>query len=99
RDVTLRRATGAAGPLREVVHRPLPDVAGHVEQAEAVRREPLDRRRAFEPVGAEVLPGELALPGVRHHASLRGELIAPRVGGALEAAAGGVLPFGFGRQR
>ena len=50
-----------------------------------------DRRRAPVP-----LPGELALPGVRHP---RVRLVAPRVGGAVEPAARGVLPLRLGGQR
>ena len=84
---------------RVEVGRPLPDVAGHVEQAVAVGREGLDRRGALVPIGPQVLPRELALPGVGHHPALGRELVAPGVDGAVQPAAGGELPLGFGRQR
>ena len=84
---------------RVEVARPLPDVAGHVEQAVAVGRERLDRRRALVAVGQQVLPRELALPGVGHHPALGRELVAPGVDRAVEAAARGELPLGLGRQR
>src|SRR5262245_60978631 len=51
---------------RVVVRRPLPDVAGHVEEAEAVWPKAADRRRSLVAILREVLPRELALPGVRH---------------------------------
>src|SRR4029077_17222875 len=85
RDVSLRRATRPVRLLYEVVRGPLPDVDRHVLIAEAVRRKPPDRRGALVPVGAQVLPRELALPGVRHHPALGGKLVAPGVRGAGEA--------------
>src|SRR6187431_2800999 len=54
---------------------PLPDIAGHVEQAVAIRREGPDRRGALVLVQEQVLPWEIALPGVRHHAVARRELV------------------------
>ena len=49
-------------------------------------------------VEQQVLPRELALPGVRHLAALRCELVTPGVRGAVEPAAGRELPFGLGRE-
>ena len=46
----------------------------------------------------EILPGELALPGVGHQASARCELVAPDEPRPLETAARGELPLGLGRQ-
>jgi hypothetical protein len=78
------------------VRRPLPDVSGHVVEAVAVRREAPDRRRAFVPVELQVLPGELALPGVRHRPPVGEVLVAPGEHRALEPAAGSVLPLRLG---
>src|SRR4029077_7046732 len=83
---------------REEVGRPLPDVPGHVVEAVAVRRERAHRRRPLETVELQVLPGELPLPAVRHGLSIREVLVAPGENGSLEATAGRVLPFGFGRE-
>src|SRR6266487_2430937 len=77
---------------------PLPDVAGHVVQAVAVGAERPDGRGPRVPVALEVLPGELALPGVGHHPSLGRELVAPAEDGALQATAGGTLPLRLGRK-
>jgi hypothetical protein len=41
---------------------------------------------------------EIALPGVRHELAAQRELVAPGELGAIEPAARGELPFGFGRQ-
>src|SRR5882672_1303555 len=46
----------------------------------------------------QVLPGELALPGVGHVATTRRELVAPGVLGGVETTARCELPLGFGRQ-
>jgi hypothetical protein len=87
------------GRLRgEVVARPLPYVAGHVVQAVAVGREALYRGRAALAWWLQVLPGELALPGIRHHLPLGERVIAPGVDRAVQPAAGGELPLGLGWQ-
>src|SRR4051812_28034681 len=83
---------------REPVRRPLPDVAGHPVQAVPVRGERTDRRGALEAIEAEVLPRELALPGVGPVPTLRRQFVPPRVDGALEATARRVLPLGLRRQ-
>jgi len=72
----------------EVVARPLPDVAGHVEQAVPVGREAADGGRAALVRRLEVLPGELTLPGVRHHLPPRERVVAP---GENRAVGVGVL--------
>ena len=93
----LGRRRGVDVGERSSVHRrdrPLPDVAGDVVQAEAVGRELAHRRRCrCEPCGLEVLPGEPAVPGVRHHLAARGEVVAPGEGRARPAHPGGVLPL------
>src|SRR5688572_12774985 len=79
------RVLGDAASLRRVgrvlrripVTRPFPDVADHVAKAVAVRRESADWGRALVGVWREVLVRELALPGVRHLATVRHELVAP----------------------
>src|SRR5262249_30713166 len=77
---------------------PLPDVAGHVVQAVAVGREGLHRRGALVTVPGGVLPGELPLPAVALRFRLRESLVAPDVGPAVQAAAGGELPLRLGGQ-
>ena len=62
----------------EPVGAPLPHVAGHVVQPEAVRREGVDRRRAGEAVGGGVAAGERALEDVHQVLPVRLELVAPR---------------------
>src|SRR5690348_1232471 len=83
----------------EEVGSPLPNVPRHVTKAIAVGRERADGRGALVAGSAEVLPGELALPGVRHEAATRSEFIAPHEPRTLQPTARGVLPLGFGRQR
>src|SRR4029079_16192169 len=83
---------------REPVGGPLPDVADHVVHAVAVWRECRHRRGTLEAVLVEVLSREFALPGVRHVPAAGRELIAPRKLRAVEPAARGVFPLGFGRQ-
>src|SRR5690242_6142229 len=51
---------------RPPVRRPLPDIADHVADAIAVRRERRHRRGALVSVLAQVLVREIALPGVGH---------------------------------
>src|SRR6476661_10141468 len=80
------------------VCRPLPDVADHVVQTVAVRRECGDRRGTLEAVGIGVLVRKATLPGVSHVTALRCELIAPREFGAVEPAARRKLPFRFSWQ-
>src|SRR4029450_2132131 len=80
------------------IGRPLPDVPGDVVEAVPVPGEAADGRRAFETVELQVLPGELALPGVGHRLPVGEVLVAPREHGAVEAAARGELPFRLGRK-
>ena len=77
---------------------PFPDIADHVVDAVAVRRKCGHRRSALEAVLVVVLVRKLALPGVRHVLAARRELVAPREFRAVEPAARGELPLGFGRQ-
>ena len=83
---------------REPVSRPLPDVPGHVVEPVAVRGKAADGRCSLVAVELQVLPGELALPGVRKRSAVRQVLVAPGERGAVEAAARGKLPLGLGRQ-
>src|SRR6476646_4363772 len=103
RDPRVRRDAAWARDLVRVaggkpVGRPLPDVAGDVVEAVAVRGKAADGRGALVAVELQVLPGELALPGVRHRLAVREVLVAPREYRSLETAAGGELPLGFGGQ-
>src|SRR3984957_17782254 len=88
-----RHTAGAVRGRRGVeVAGPFPDVPGHVVEAEGVGREAADGGGAVAARRLQVLPGELALPGVGHRLFPRGGVVAPGVGGAVEAAAGGALP-------
>src|ERR1022692_395750 len=78
-----RAAVGVTGC--EEVGGPFPHVAGHLEQAEPIRRVPLDRLGAWPGGWAEIPPGELAPPGVGHRRTVRLELIPPAVYGAVQA--------------
>ena len=85
--------------LRRVpVGRPFPDVADHVVDAVAVGREGAHRRGPRPAVGAQVLVGKVALPGVGHMPAVRRELVAPGEVRAVQPAARGEFPFRFGRQ-
>ena len=65
----------------------------------AVRREAAHRRRADPAALPGAAPGEVGpVPGVGHDPSAGPGLVAPGERGALEAAAGGVLPLGLGGQ-
>src|SRR5689334_5652805 len=103
RGIRARLGRTAAGRgrrlIRELIAGPLPDVADDVVETVAVGRERADRRRAREAVRAQVLPWELALPGVGHHATAGREVVAPGEAPALEAAAGGALPLRLRGQR
>ena len=96
-----RHAARAGRPVgeREEVGRPLPHVPGHVHEAVAVGGVAADGRGAGEAVLGEVLPGEPALPGVRHVAAPGRELVAPGVDRPLQPPARGVLPLRLGGQR
>src|SRR5262245_56898149 len=59
--------------LREPVRGPLPNIADHVVDAVAVRRERGHRRGAFEAVLVEILARKLALPCVGHVLATRRE--------------------------
>src|SRR3546814_6015564 len=85
--------------LRPPVLRPFPDIADHVEEAEAVGREMADRRRAVPAVEALIGEGEQPLQVIRQHRPAGGQFVAPGIVGAIEAAARGIFPFGLGRQR
>src|SRR5262249_9187478 len=93
------RPLGAGSARREEVQGPLPDVPGHVEKAEAVRRIAADWRRSAPPGRLGAVPGKLAEPGIRHLPPFGRRLVAPREDRALEAAARRPLPFGLRRER
>src|SRR6188508_1300766 len=80
---------------REPVARPLPDVPAHVVKPVPVRREGPDRRCSLIPVEPEVMPRELALPGVRGRSSPREVLLAPSERCAFQAAPRGQFPLGL----
>ncbi len=95
RDATRFRRVGLVLG-REPIAGPLPDIADHVVDAVAVRREGRHRRRA--PKAGFALVRKVAVPGVRHRAVARHEFVTPGKLGVLEPAARGKLPLGFGRQ-
>src|SRR5206468_5659396 len=80
------------------VCRPLPDVADHVANAVAVRRECRDRRGTLIAIIVPVLPRKLALPGIGLVLAAGREFVAPGIFGAIEPASRGEFPFGFGGQ-
>jgi hypothetical protein len=77
--------------------RPLPHVADHVDQTEAIAWERSDRRGADPTVGTSVLVREPPLPGVRHQLPGRLDLLAPGVRGSA-AGSRRVLPLGLVRE-
>src|SRR6266436_4187657 len=62
---------------RMPVGRPLPDIADHVVDAVAVRRESGHRRGAFVSVLVEIFPRKIALPCVGHVHAVGGEFVTP----------------------
>src|ERR1700692_2700698 len=98
----LRNATGfwrVGLVLRGVpVGGPFPDIADHVVDAVAVRRECVHWRRSLVAVEREVLVRECALPSVGHLAMAGREFVTPGELGAIETAARRKFPLGFGRQ-
>src|SRR5208282_2350781 len=68
---------------------PFPNIAGHVVESIAIGRKVTDRRRAFPPVGAQVLPRELATPEIGHLTPLGRQLVAPHEFRTIEATARG----------
>ena len=102
-DSPIRVLDGAAPVSRRPVLAvpvpgPLPDVADHVEQAVTVGRIATDRCGPLVPVGSGVPDRKFALPGVGEMPAARGELGTPGVRLPVQAAPGGVFPFGFGGQ-
>ncbi|SDC93830.1 hypothetical protein SAMN05216270_10114 [Glycomyces harbinensis] len=89
---------GGAVVAAEPVGGPLPDVADRVVQAEAVGGERLHGGGRPVAVRCGVAPGEVAAPDVGAELAVGLELVAPGVDRLLDAAAGGVLPFGLGGQ-
>src|ERR1700730_4674085 len=87
---------GARG--RERARCPLPNIANHVVEPVAICGKGIDRRSALVSIYLEVLPWESTLPSVRHWPPLRSKRLAPRVSGAVQAAASGEFPFGLDRQ-
>ena len=77
---------------------PLPDVADHVMDAEAVRWKRGHRRGTLVPVCAEVLRGEITLPSVCKMLPAGRELRTPSEFGTVEAATGREFPLRLGRQ-
>src|SRR5262245_39264629 len=56
---------------------PLPHVAGHVVEPVAIGRETSYRRSPLKTILLQILPGEFALPGVRHVLAVRCKRISP----------------------
>src|SRR5262245_42958904 len=77
---------------------PLPDIANHVMEPVAVRRERRHRRGALEAVLLQILVWKSALPGIGHVLAAGGEFVTPGELGAVDTAARRQLPFGLGRQ-
>src|SRR5215204_4571329 len=79
------------------VARPFPDVASHVIEAVSVAWVGADG--GGRPVARVGSPGEAAVPVVGEALVVCLGLVAPGVGDGFEAATGGQLPLGLGRQR
>ena len=80
------------------VRRPLPHVARQIIETIAIRWKCTHWGRPLEFIKFQVLPGELALPSVGHPLPAGSKLISPNELRTVKSAAGGKLPFGFGRQ-
>ena len=97
-----RLAAGELEPGQAVravpIGAPVPDIAAHIVQAVAIRRESGHRRGAGVAVRAGVLDREGAGPGIGAEFPVGLEVIPPGEALVREPATGGVLPFGFGRQ-
>src|SRR5580704_19416298 len=83
---------------RPPIRCPFPDVADHVVEAVAIRRERHDGRRAPAAVRREIQMREDSLPGIGHRLAARHEFVAPGEFRVIAPAARGKFPFGFGRQ-
>ena len=92
RDAARFRRIGLV-PGGPPVNGPFPDIADHVVDAVAVRRERGYRRSALKTVPAKILVREIALPGIGEVPAAGGELIAPGIFGAIESAARSEFPF------
>src|SRR5215469_769713 len=77
---------------------PFPDIADHVDEAVAVRREGADRRGTLVPVACQVFERKHPLPSIRHGLAAGGELIPPGVLRRVQPAPRREFPFGLGWQ-
>src|SRR5437868_4793904 len=98
-----RRPTRILEPARrkipaEPVGAPLPGVAAHVVEAEAVRRERINGGGAVVAVIERVVRWERAVPDVASLLAAGRQVIPPRIALLFEAAARGVLPLRLRRQ-
>src|SRR5271165_5136044 len=103
RALRVSRDVAGLGKLFEIigaipVAAPLPDVASHVVEAVAIRRESAHGRNAGEAILAGIFDWEYSLVGVRHELSARLEFIPPREVLAAQPPTRSKLPLGFGRQ-
>ena len=80
------------------VGRPFPQIARHVVEAEAVGRERADRNRAGAGAAVGAADQRRLGAGGRCRRRRSGELLTPGIVEVGLAAAGGTLPFRFGRQ-
>ena len=91
-----------AGPAQdhriEGIGTPLPAVAHHVVQPEAVGCESVDRRQPIKAIGALIAIGETALPDIAAMLAARCLVVAPRKPCTLQPAARSPLPLRLGRQ-
>src|SRR5262249_3217621 len=80
------------------VARPLPHVATHVVQPEAVGRKRRHRRCAYVAIFPCIAGGKPSFENVRHIAATRLELVPPGVTLPVEPPTRGPFIFGLGRQ-
>src|SRR5207253_9886988 len=97
-----RVAGGAAGVLNplgraggEVVAGPLPDIAGHVVEPEAVRGEALYRGRPAPLHDVHVMYESHVVPGIDYDLDVVDLVGTPSEDDAVQPAAGSELPFQF----
>src|ERR1700760_5148500 len=83
----------------EPVTAPLPHIPSHGEKAITVPRKSIHRAGPRIPILRKVVLREITLPNVAHMRSFRNQHITPGVKLLLKAAARGIFPLRFRRQR
>lgn len=82
----------------KIIGAPFPRVAGHIEQAKAIRVKRVHGSRRGEPVFPQIRLGKGSLPDITFVPASRHEIVAPWICFLFQAAARGELPLRFGRK-